>query len=432
MTILLFTLVLLLCSSLPGAGQPADAARQLVVERIEIEGNVKTRPEVILRYLTIEAGDAATPEELLVNEQRLAETHFFKNVDIYTRPGSQKGRLVVVVEVKERRWPYYRFEGGHGDLDGWYIVPVSFCFDNFSGRGHFLDWQWKIGDRVSSRSLHYRHPDIFGGSGYFDADLFGKRQELFHFIGGKEVDEAVKSTGIRIRFGGKKGFYKHAFIAYRLEQYDPIFNGFLNSFFPDDFQNTRIAVLAAGLHADRRDNPLYPLEGVWGALSGAVALKPAGSEENFPKIVLDARIYRRISRRNVFAFRLKAGYAGEGAPFYERFYLGGPYSLRGYPTGRLTPRGWGTKLFLVQSEMRFPFSTRQFPRHKHTAVVYYDAGGLWLPGEVPEFRDLSHSLGFGYRLRLRVLGILRVDFSLPTNKVDENDFRFQVSLGNAF
>ena len=33
---------------------------------------------------------------------------------------------------------------------------------------------------------------------------------------------------------------------------------------------------------------------------------------------------------------------------------------------------------------------------------------------------------------MRALGILRLDFSLPTSGVDENDFHFQLSLGHAF
>ena len=124
-------------------GAPAvaqDPARQLVVEGIEITGNFKTRPTVIHRYLTVAAGEPISPEDLLISEQRLSETEFFKQVDVYTRPGSEKGRLVVVVEIEERKWPRFRFEGGNGELDGWYIVPVGFHFDNFSGRGQRLAW----------------------------------------------------------------------------------------------------------------------------------------------------------------------------------------------------------------------------------------------------------------------------------------------------
>lgn len=425
----LIVLLLLIFCPFPAVGQEGARGRQLIVEGIEIEGNSKTRPQVISRYLVLEAGSPITSEALLVSKQRLIATQFFKQADVYTRPGSQKGKVVVVVEVEERKWPYYRFEGGHGDLDGWYVAPVGFCFDNFAGRGHQLDWKWKIGSRISRDDFHYRHPYMMDGAGALDVQLFEEDQHFFHFIHGDEVEERVKSSGIIAQLSGTGGRYRHAFIAVRNQHYRPAFHSRLDSLFHDDFRDSQIAALVLGLQGDTRDNDRYPLKGLWGRLSGELAL---GSEANFPKIEADIRFYRRMSKRNVFALRLHGGYVGEDAPFYERFYLGGPYSLRGYPTARLTPIGWGTKLFLVQSEMRFPLSEKKFPRHKHTAVIYFDLGGIWLPGELPGLGDLSRSLGIGYRRKTKVIGMLRVDFSLPISTVDENDFRFQISLGNTF
>ena len=425
-------LLLLVGLLLPRAGLAQPGARQLVVEKIEIEGNSKTRPRVILQRLTVEPGQPIGPEDLLESRERLTRTRFFKQVDVYTRPGSQKGQLIVVVAVEERKWPYYRFEGGRGELEGWYIVPIGFCFDNFTGRGHRLDWKWRKGDRTSRESLHYQHPHLFSGAATLDVYLFGQSQEFSHFVGNKEIQERVRSSGFRLLFSGRKGWYRHAFLAFRSQDYEPDFNDSLALFFGDDFDRTRVVALSAGLHTDTRDNTAYPLEGFWGRLSGELALDEIDSEVSFPRIAVDARVYRRMSARNVFAFHFHSGYVGKGAPFYERFYLGGPYSLRGYKTGRLTPIGWGTKLFLIQTEMRFPLSLDHFPEHRHTAVLYYDAGGIWLPGELPGPRDLEHSLGVGYRLRVKVLGVLRIDFSLPATGLDKKDLRFQVSLGNAF
>ena len=400
----------------PGQPVAETESRQLLVEKIEIEGNSKTRPQVILQHLTVEPGQPIGPGDLLESQTRLARTRFFKQVEVYTRPGSQKGELIVVVVVEERRWPYYRFEGGRGELEGWYIVPIGFCFDNFAGRGHRLDWKWRIGNRTSSSSLHYQHPELFSGAAALDVSLFGQAQEFFHFEGDEQHDELVESSGLRLLLRGREGRYRNAFLAFRSQHSD----------------STRVVALAAGLHTDTRDNSAYPLDGFWGRVTGELALAGIGGDVNFPRVTLDGRIYRRMGERNVFACRLHGGYVGRSAPFYERFYLGGPYSLRGYKTGRLTPPGWGTKVFLMQSEMRFPLSQARFPRHRHTGVLYYDVGGIWLPGELPGPQDLDHSFGMGYRLRLKVLGVLRIDFSLPATGLDENSFRFQISLGNAF
>lgn len=442
----LHALLLVLLSAAAGSvAEPADQERRPVIEAIEVAGNTKSGPHVVLRHLTIEVGDPATPEALVAGKDRLAGTRFFKSVDVHTRPGTEKGQLIVVVTVEERKWPYFRPVGGHDGLNGWYIAPIGFCFDNFSGRGHYLDWQSSIGHRISREAWHYRHPEFRDGSAYLDVELFGKTEQYRHYIRLQaeaegttrsaprlKFDEEVKSSGVNIRIGGRSGMPQHTFIAWRSEGYKPERNPVLELYMPGEFRNTYITSLTLGRRVDSRDNAAYPLKGYWGTLSGGAAMKAADGHAVFPKLVLDVRRYCRTSGRKVFALRVKAAYTGSGAPFYERFYLGGPYSLRGHRTGSLTPVGWGTKLLLVQSEMRFPLSIARFPEHRHTAVLWGDAGGCWAPGNVPGARELSHSLGVGYRLRVRALGMLRFDFALPTSGVDENDFHFQLSLGHAF
>ena len=103
-------------------------------------------------------------------------------------------------------------------------------------------------------------------------------------------------------------------------------------------------------------------------------------QTDFAKITFDARLYQRLFGKQVVAFHIKGGYASSGAPFYERFYLGGANSLRGYADRRLTPEGWGTKLILTNSELRFPLSDG-FPNQKVTGVLFFDAGGIWQTGQ---------------------------------------------------
>ena len=427
--VLLLTFLSCVCLS---AAEPAEQDRSPTIEEIEVTGNRKTRPHVVLRHLTVRVGDVASPEALVASKRRLDDTRFFKNVDVYTRPGTRKGSLVVVVRVEERRWPYFQPVGGHSGLNGWYIAPLGLCFDNFSGRGHSLNWRSGIGHRISSEVWHYQNPDFRGGTAYLDVELFGETERYRHYIGRTKIDEKVESSGFRIRVGGRSGMLQHAFVSARSERYRPKYHPILADNIPGDLQNARVVSLALGLQVDTRDSIAFPLAGYWGILSAGAAMKAADGHSVFPRLVLDVRRSSRASGRKVFALRAKMAYTSRSAPFFERFYLGGPYSLRGYPTGDLTPVGWGTKLLLLQGELRFPLSVARFPEHRHTAVLFSDAGGIWLPGEIPGWRDLYYAAGLGYRLRLRALGILRIDFSIPTGAVDENDFRFQFSVGNAF
>ena len=90
-------LVLLLTDN--AFSQTLPAIRQLIVEDIEIVGNNKTKPEVILRHLNFGVGDPIDPFVIDINNRRLSQTNFFKDVQFYTRRGSEKGKLVVILPI---------------------------------------------------------------------------------------------------------------------------------------------------------------------------------------------------------------------------------------------------------------------------------------------------------------------------------------------
>lgn len=439
--------VLFPCLLGPVQAQPQGVlrpGRYPVVEQIEIAGNHKTRREVILQYLSIREGQIITPERIEANWRRLAQTNFFKNVELYTRPGSVKGRLVLVVEVVERRWPYLQFEGGHSDLNGWYFVPASLRFDNFFGRGHLAGIELYFADRMSRLSLSYANPRIFENSAYLRVSLFAGSRRFIHYVSAQEMLHDASSAGLSVQFGGRRGLFKYLFFGYRAETYEPKLEATFSENdstitagqFPEplfnDLAKRKIGAISVGLRADFRDNPNFPMTGLWGALIFEAAHAELGSEINFNRVLADVRIYQKLFGQQVLAVNFKGGYAGEKAPFYERFYLGGANSLRGYPERRLTPIGYGTRHFLARTELRFPIGPLRRDRQTASGVLFFDAGGLWLPDDDPRQEDLFRAAGFGFRFNLPIVGLARVDFAFPLDKLENNDFQLHFSLGHAF
>jgi len=421
--------------------QTSPAIRQLIVEDIEIVGNKKTKPEVILRHLNFGVGDPIDPFVIDINSQRLSQTNFFKEVQFYTRRGSEKGKLVVIIEVKERRWPYFQFEGGHSDLDGWFFVPASLRFDNLFGRGSKMGARFLFGDKTSEFSIFYHNNSLFSGTTFLDAQLFNAEQRFEHYLGDLKTEQMVEFNGLRLKLGGNKGLFKYLHVAFRSETYIPesfftTTNDSIISRLPAiisrNLGKTKIGTLSLGLSGDFRDNRAYPMNGFWGALIAESSSDKSNSDLTYTKITLDARFYKELHDKKVLAFHFKGGWVDEDAPFYERFYLGGANSLRGYPFSRLTPLGGGTKLLLTNTEFRFPLTITNFPYHKSSGVVFFDAGGIWMPGEDPRLEDFFASFGVGVRVKLPVIGLTRFDFSFPLNKFDENDFKVHFSLGHTF
>jgi len=421
--------------------QTSPAIRQLIVEDIEIVGNNKTKPEVILRHLNFGVGDPIDPFVIDINSRRLSQTNFFKDVQFYTRRGSEKGKLVVIIEVKERRWPYFQFEGGHSDLDGWFFVPASLRFDNLFGRGSKMGARFLFGDKTNEFSFFYHNNSLFSGNAFLDVQLFNAEQTFEHYLDDLKTEQMVEFSGLRLKLGGTKGLLKYLHVAFRGETYIPedfvtATNDSIISTLPAviarDLGETKISTVSLGLSGDFRDNSAYPMNGFWGALIAESSSDQSNSDLTYSKITLDARFYKELHAKRVLAFHFRGGKVDEDAPFYERFYLGGANSLRGYPFSRLTPLGGGTKLILTNTEFRFPLTTKNFPYHKSSGVIFFDAGGIWMPGEDPRLEDFFASFGVGVRVKLPVIGVTRFDFSFPLNKFDENDFKAHISLGHTF
>ncbi len=412
----------------------------LTIEGIEVVGNHKTDKNVIFRYLTMAPGDPVTPELIAANNRRLTQTNFFKAVEFYTRPGSAKGKVVVVIEVKERKGPFFQFEGGHSDLDGWYFVPASLRFDNIFGGGNRMGLKFTIGDRLNHLSLWYHNGNLFHQTAFVDLHLSGGTLEFIHYFGKERFRQDVDLGEFQAKFGGKKGLFRHLFAAFRSQTFDPNdfaigdsvgrinrLPGDITAVLPQ-FQYQSFIV---GITGDYRDNPVYPLNGFWGAFT-VEATKNIDNDQKFAKVVADFRYFKRTSGHNVLALHFKGGYTPRQAPFYHRFYLGGANSLRGYADRRLTPQGWGTKLLLTNAEYRFPLSKKHFPNYKTSAAVFFDAGGIWLPGQTPKLSDFYSSIGFGVRVRLPIVGTTRFDLAFPLKQIDHENARLHISLGHSF
>ena len=134
--------------------------------------------------------------------------------------------------------------------------------------------------------------------------------------------------------------------------------------------------------------------------------------------------------KSVLALRLKAATTTESTPYYERFYLGGAYSLRGFADRSLTPVGYGTRLFLGSVEWRVPVAGRNPQKPSFVGAVFFDAGSIGTPPTKFADDDILTAFGFGVRIKVPVVGWLRLDFAYPEKRPD--DFRFHLGVGQPF
>lgn len=417
----------------------AQPEKSLIVESIRIEGNTKTNASVIRNYLTIEEGQAVTRRQLSAAESRLQQTNFFKDVYILTLPGSEKGTAQVVVQVKERRWPFLQFKSGYNELDGWYISPLGIRFDNLLGHGNIFGGDFVIGDRITATHVGFTRPFIWGSEYDFQIEAFGAQRDFVQYVEGEKFNQLVKEGGLKLGISGNSGipkFFSLAFISQNAQADSFLTRGSDKStkysppqYLARDSGKNEIRRFVLAFTVDTRDYKANPSAGWWGSVSYDQSSKNLGSFANYYSTIVDLRRYQPIWKNLTSAIRLKWGRVSEEAPFYEKFYLGGPNSLRGYDDRSLTPPGYASNITLGSAELRFPLSARMKSKDRLIGVLFYDAGYAWNQPDTWEFKSLKAGLGFGVRLKLPIIGLLRMDFAYP---VPEYDFHFHLSLGQTF
>ena len=434
---LVLVLALLLCNLL-FAGQQPRTENRLLVKEIRIEGNKKTKASVIRNYLSFQEGDSISRSQLEASRLRLKNTGFFKVVDVLLEPADAPASAVVTIRVRERRGLFLQIRGGFNELDGWYFSPLSVRFDNLFGHGLIMGFELLIGDRIDGNHLEIKRPFLWGSEYDLGLDLFNYTQDFVHFLGGESFNQEVRRSGILVKLQGNSGLARFFSLAYQAQTVE------VDSFLRRDDQKlegpllpqltvpghsveVRRFILSATV--DTRDVPIQPGRGWWGGLVYDQSARSINSFRNYFRLVLDVRRYQPLWRRLVLAVRLKLGRVSNSAPFFDKFYFGGPNSLRGYQDRSLTPPGYASRLTLLQTELRFPLSRRLKDPTRLSGVLFFDTGMVWNPPDRWSVHRLVSGLGYGLRARLPIVGLIRMDlaYSLP-----DLIFQFHFSLGHTF
>ncbi|MBS1271877.1 MAG: Protein TolB [Candidatus Marinimicrobia bacterium] len=201
----------------------------------------------------------------------------------------------------------------------------------------------------------------------------------------------------------------------------------LNRSRKDDFiGEPRNAFLVSNFIGYVKDNSIW---GPTGPMDGQRFLVRTGyttdlryNNVNYYTLIGDYRHYLRLTQRTSYALRIM-GLRSDG---YEaqRFYIGGSWTLRGYPRFRI----WGKNVFLWNNELRFPLMDQigvQFPFggigfRQVRGALFVDAGNAW-ENEYPGFRG---SFGLGIRVNLGGVLVLRYDIGRRTDFTSIGDGTF--------
>ncbi|MBU1701832.1 MAG: BamA/TamA family outer membrane protein [Candidatus Eisenbacteria bacterium] len=435
--------MILLFASLT-ASVSADA---LIIEKIEVQGNLRTSAGRIIAVSGLATGDPATPETIHSAAHRLRSSSYFSEVEVYTRAGTAPGRVVVVFSVSENR-PHFRLGMGYEDLSGWYLIPLQLNLDNLTGHGEILNLSARVGWRLSGLVLTYQNISLSDPRRFFELQLKGESVDRLYFLEGTEISQVVSQSGLG--FHGEVPVADHLNLGgwFDVESFEP--DSSAEVYRKNEMQDRRegdivpfedlptgiqsevgrrtLVSIGMSLGIDTRRGGGLRTRGLWGRTLGEYIFS---EKDGFPAWHWDLRAYTPIGSRLQLSARSLAGSVSSKAPFYKRYYLGGLYTVRGYPSHSLsTPEGH-LNFATLSLELRAAWIGAAVDPLL-TGLVFCDLGTGW-NDRWPDAGDISAGIGYGFRLRMPWIGRLGLDIGYPLNPSPvKESFHINASIGWTF
>jgi len=406
---------------------------KVYVERIDIEGNIRTLDRVIRRQFALVEGDAFNASLLSRSRKRVDRLGFFKTVEVSTTPGSEADQLVITTEVEEQSTGDLSFAAGFS-TDSGPLGSITLRERNLLGRGQDLSVGFTLSAKSSQLNLSFTEPYFLDRDLSAGFDIFRTQTE------NDESSFDLNRIGGSLRAGYDLYPEVRQVWTYTLEHED------IHDVDDDAAPQVRAdqgtdleSSIGQSVRWDTRDKRFDPREGHVVRLGTTLA--GLGGDVRYIQATLGGAYYYTIVGDVTASIASEAGNI-QGISYdtkvSDRFFLGGR-QLRGFKTSGVGPRqqgdALGGKRFYTGSlELSFPVGLP--PELNFRGRVFSDMGAAWdVDADTPNIQDSSSprvSVGTGFSW-ISPFGPVVVDLGWA---VIEEDFDktelFNFSFGTRF
>jgi outer membrane protein insertion porin family len=418
-------------------GEPA------YLSRLEFKGNTFTKDKVIRRELLIREGDRfslALFKNSILRLKQLGLVEIEKEPDIKPRE-DDPAQVDVTVNVRELQRNSIQFSAGYSGYDGTF-VSMSYSTVNLLGTGEQLNLMAQYGKRIKNYSFGYTQPYVFElpmNAGFNVFDRSSRYPNLF--------DQESRGIDLNLSFR-VKGFWMtnltYGFQYLNVEAASTSTDSDYSYYNPYYYGGTYgyghyyVGSLTTSVFRNTVDSPLTPSRGSLYLVGCKFAGGIFGGEVSLIKPQAEWTLYRPLVGKTVLGLHMKYEFIvrrGRSVPFWERFFLGGERSIRGYDiysVGPLSDEGvnqGGEKSLVFNAEYIIPVGGPV------QAVLFYDAGNAYARRETVSLKNLYTSTGLEVRLfvpALRVPFRLIFAYNNPTQLGSQSPFAFRFAVGTTF
>ncbi len=401
---------------------------RFTVGNIMLDGIEKTSPNVILRELQFQKGDVLDYSRLLETQRRIYMTGLFQSA--YVRPVSAEDgdstKKDIRIELKENPSIELNVSAGYGTVDR-LRGKVEVFNKNIWGSARKVGFVTTMSFIRRSVEASFTEPWTFGTPWRTDMTLGMEYKE--------EPGYHLSQTGGRLTVG--RSFFRRSNIIVRFRSQQGKLSDVSVNEIPDDVK-TDIRSLELAIIHDSRDNLFNATRGVYTELSGELGGSFSDRVHGFVRLIGKFKYFYSITPNTVFASGIEIGWMkAQGGlpkiPLSERFYAGGPNSVRGFEYQKLgpvdeerTPLGGGFKCVWNIIEIRKGIYKML------DGALFLDMGNVWSTPEAFCFREVRFSPGVGLRLNTPI-GVGRIDLGVNVDqRPGEPRFLWSFSMGQAF
>jgi len=450
------------------------------VQKIQIHGNLKTKDKVLRRELAIAPGDVMDMVRVKTSKQRLEGMGYFEKVDARPEPidPPTPGQKDLVINVTEQSTGNFTVGAGFSSVESLVgygeISQANFDLFHppyFTGGGQqarlrvdigllyqnyelsfiepwFMNIKLQLGVDLYRRQLDYESPNNL-----FDETRTGAKLSLTRALGSDflvgSVSYTVEDIGISLNSGWHDDLPGQYNGGNSANPSPPTASGDTPTHnVPDDIIHEEgdhfFQRFGGSLAYDTSNNTKLPNHGQRTQLGGEFSV---GDQDTFYKLDLTSAWYfPGFYKGHVLEVGGRTGVADsmEGeVPFYDRYYLGGIYSLRGFKYRNVAPRqAYDSSAQTIPTEP-IGGDSFWFGSLEYSVPIFEQDGGVGLRfalfydiGEVdPKAYSFSGNYvddwGVGLRLNIPHLGPLRLDYGIPitTDSFNSSSGQFQFSVG---
>ncbi len=334
---------------------------RVYVERIDIQGNVRTEDKVIRREMRLAEGDPLNAGLVKKSRTRLNDLQYFNGVDMQPQPGSSPDKTVVNVNVQEKATGELSFGGGYS-TDAGALVDVGLRERNLLGTGISAGINGVLAQKRSSIDANVSDPYFLDRNLVAGADVF---YITTNHISSTVYDE--KRIGFSLNAGYQVNEHLSQGWSYSLIQRDVTnIEPGASFYITDQAGYSSLSQIGQILTLDYRDSRINPHEGFVTRVGTDFA--GIGGTAQFVRSRLDGSYYIPLERffhdpEWVLSFSGGIGYffnLGVQEQIIDRFFLGGE-NLRGFEAGGAGPHDiqtgdalGGRFLWTQSTELRFP------------------------------------------------------------------------------